>query len=333
MTKNQVQKRVERSQNLKVVQVNDETFYVESSGGKICYRVLLADEATEYTCGDFVRNVKADQNFKCKHILAVYNSVPLNEVNAANILEKKMPKLKEQFLINIKGKDFVLYSGLLDLAHQKGIMMITVNAVQLPNKENGNEAICKATVVSKTGEEFEEWGDANPKNVNPMIAGHILRMAATRAKARALRDFTNIGMTCLEELGDLNDVIGSNKSKPKASAPKQTAPAKSKPKKAVEKKETDKLSEETSTPEPKTAKPKKTRSAKSKKADDKKSENEQSEKTMSEAQKRAIFSLSRRRGISIDELENMSDEMFNMSVESLSNQNASAFIRSLQQAA
>ena len=56
-----------------------------------------------------------------------------------------------------------------------------------------------------------EWGDANPRNTNEKIVHHILRMAATRAKARALRDFTNIGMTCLEELGDFDEVIGPEK--------------------------------------------------------------------------------------------------------------------------
>ena len=77
------------------------------------------------------------------------------------------------------------------------------------------EAICRAVVESKDGEEFTEIGDANPKNVNKQIAEHVLRMAATRAKARALRDFTNIGMTCLEELGDLDSVIGAASPKPK----------------------------------------------------------------------------------------------------------------------
>jgi hypothetical protein len=34
-------------------------------------------------------------------------------------------------------------------------------------------------------------------------------MASTRAKARCLRDLDNIGITCLEELGDLSEVIGA----------------------------------------------------------------------------------------------------------------------------
>jgi hypothetical protein len=80
----------------------------------------------------------------------------------------------------------------------------------IPPKKMDLEGICKAIVESQDGSEFTEVGDANPKNVNKQIAEHVLRMAATRAKARALRDFTNIGMTCLEELGDLDSVIGAD---------------------------------------------------------------------------------------------------------------------------
>ena len=54
---------------------------------------------------------------------------------------------------------------------------------------------------------------------------------------------------------------------------------------------------------------------------------------MSEAQKSAIYNLSRRRGISVEELENMAMKTFNMSVENLTHENAVTFIRTLQQAA
>jgi len=114
-----------------------------------------------------------------------------------------------RFIKNLKGKDFVLYSGVLDQGHQIGIQSIQIEPVQYPTKENGYEGICKAIITSIDGRIFTEIGDANPKNVNAQVSAHVLRMAATRAKARALRDMTNIGMTCFEELTD-DSIIGSD---------------------------------------------------------------------------------------------------------------------------
>ena len=54
---------------------------------------------------------------------------------------------------------------------------------------------------------------------------------------------------------------------------------------------------------------------------------------MSEAQKRAIYKLSRRRGISVEDLEQMALDAYGLSVENLTSKDASAFIRNLQQAA
>ena len=54
---------------------------------------------------------------------------------------------------------------------------------------------------------------------------------------------------------------------------------------------------------------------------------------MSEAQKRAIYNLSRRRGVSVENLEEMSLEAYGVAVENLTSKDASAFIRNLQQAA
>jgi hypothetical protein len=54
---------------------------------------------------------------------------------------------------------------------------------------------------------------------------------------------------------------------------------------------------------------------------------------MSEAQKRAIYNLSRRRGISVEQLEQMVADAYGCDLENLTSSDASAFIRQLQQAA
>jgi hypothetical protein len=54
---------------------------------------------------------------------------------------------------------------------------------------------------------------------------------------------------------------------------------------------------------------------------------------MSEAQKRAIYNLSRRRGISVEEVENMATETYGVDLENLTSTDAASFIRTLQQAA
>ena len=212
MTEKEIQKRNEKSQALKVLRANG-NFFVESSEGMVLYKVT-PDGVGKYSCscGDYAKGVKNDFLFQCKHIRAVLNCVPNGEVEDGQFLERKRPKLDERFVKTIEGRDFVLYSGLLDLAHQKGLLKIEVDALQFPTKENGNFAICKATASSKFGEMFVDIGDANPTNCNAKVAKHLLRMASTRAKARALRDLDDIGMTCLEELGDLDEVLGEDAS-------------------------------------------------------------------------------------------------------------------------
>lgn len=122
-----------------------------------------------------------------------------------------MSKIDSRFIVNLKGKDFVTYEGLLDLAHQEGLISIDVELIQVPGKDNGDVAIAKA--VAKTKDKtFIDIGDAGANSVNSMIKPHVIRMASTRAKARALRDLTNIGMTAIEELGeDTEDKPKQNK--------------------------------------------------------------------------------------------------------------------------
>lgn len=115
--------------------------------------------------------------------------------------------MKREFIVERQGKNFVLYAGLLDLAHQQGLTSITAEVVQVPSEENSRVAICTATVtLEKDGvtRTFTEVGDAAPNNVSPQMQTCLIRMAATRAKARALRDAVNVGAAAMEELGEGN---------------------------------------------------------------------------------------------------------------------------------
>ncbi len=118
--------------------------------------------------------------------------------------------MKKEFIVERNGRSFVLYAGLLDLAHERGLRAITTTLVQVPSDLNGSVAIVHATVETSQGA-FTGLGDAAPDNVSRMMVPHLIRMAETRAKARALRDAVNVGVTALEELGDVDEAgMGSH---------------------------------------------------------------------------------------------------------------------------
>lgn len=104
-----------------------------------------------------------------------------------------------QWIVDLHGKKFVLYAGLLALAHQHGLTSLEA---EITTYVDGVIAIAKATAIFADGRRFSESADATPGNVTAKIRPHFVRMALTRAKARALRDALNIGMTALEELGE-----------------------------------------------------------------------------------------------------------------------------------
>jgi len=333
----ELQKRSEKSQNLRVIQVDETWFYVESDEGKICYKVCYAaEDQYSCTCGDFARGIKNDQNFKCKHVLAVASCVPNGEQEKAQFLERRKPKLDDRFITTIENKDFVLYAGLLDLAHQKGILKIDVDPIQIPTKENDHMAICRAIVVSKSGEVFSDVGDATPQNCHPRVAKHLLRMASTRAIARALRSMTNVGMTALEEIGDFGDIIDVKQEETRKvaqAAPKKIARADKKETKSIIDKVDNPDKKQEPAAQPSQENPPQTQAAPRTDGNGNgkgKSKQETTPK-ISSAQANAIANLSRRRGISVDELEKMSVDAYGVKVEHLSQKDASALIRQLQQ--
>jgi len=116
--------------------------------------------------------------------------------------------VKREFIVERQGRSFVLYAGLLDLAHSQGLRAIRTRLVQVPADDNALTAIVSAEVETDRGT-FSGIGDANPANVSRAMLTCTIRLAETRAKARALRDAVNVGVTAFEELGD-NDDFSAN---------------------------------------------------------------------------------------------------------------------------
>lgn len=132
--------------------------------------------------------------------------------------------MRDEFLITRQGKQYVLFAGLLDEAHTRGLKGIDTELIQVPDESNGNVAVVKATVRMEDDRVFSGIGDASPNNVGRNIAPHVIRMAETRAKARALRDAVNVGATALEELSDGDDAPPSESYNPAPRARSAAAP-------------------------------------------------------------------------------------------------------------
>ena len=129
----------------------------------------------------------------------------------------------------VGSKEVVTYPGLLSKAHEEGLQRIATKLLQVPSDENGRMAIAKALVETTKGR-FEGIGDACPDNVSSFIAPHLIRMAETRAKARALRDAVNIGVVSFEELdGDGLAANGHDLGSGAPPTPERPAPTETRP--------------------------------------------------------------------------------------------------------
>ena len=112
MVTTEIQKRNQKAQKLQVLETDDGQYFVESSDGKILYRVSIEDDQVSCMCGDFAKRSKNDSDFKCKHILAVFNALATGDITSGTFIEKVKPKLDERFIKSIKGREFCLYAGL-----------------------------------------------------------------------------------------------------------------------------------------------------------------------------------------------------------------------------
>ena len=120
-------------------------------------------------------------------------------------------------------REAVVYAELLSKAHEEGLKSIQTQLLLTPSDENGRLAIVKATVETERGH-YEGLGDADPGSVEDFLAPHLIRVAETRAKARALRDAVNCGVVSSEELDGVS-LDRSSRPGPGAPAPQSSRPA------------------------------------------------------------------------------------------------------------
>ena len=107
-------------------------------------------------------------------------------------LENKMP-----------GDERPLFRDLLDRAIGQGLRSVKTECIAYERGQDRHaffEAVVSMQMEDGKTEEFFGHGDSDDENTDPMIRPHYLRMAETRAIARALRWATNEGRTCVEEL-------------------------------------------------------------------------------------------------------------------------------------
>ena len=106
--------------------------------------------------------------------------------------------MDNKFIINLQGKEFVKFEGLLNEFHSNGGKSIKTEVLNI------DPFIVQATVEGENGL-YQGIGDANDENTGKLVAKHAIRMAETRAIARALRWYNNVGMCSSDELGGDNN--------------------------------------------------------------------------------------------------------------------------------
>jgi hypothetical protein len=152
------------------------------------------------TCKDFTEGQAPDG--WCKHRIA--RTLSLRTMEAAKAYQ--VPEVPEapasgvapQYLTSIHGKTFVQYAGLRMLAGQRGLTSLEVSPITV----TPDLAVFAATARFDNGQVWVEIGDATPTNVASHIKPHYIRMAATRAKARVLREALHVSLVAVEELAE-----------------------------------------------------------------------------------------------------------------------------------
>jgi hypothetical protein len=175
-----------------VVDLGDGNGPVRSRHGNPWYPVKGVCECQAAACGK-----------PCRHLQAW----KLSQHVAQKVQAQTLPAVVEptptpgsgidpRCITKVHGNDFVLYDGLLALAHERGLQSLVARFISVTD----TLALAEATATFAGGRTSTEAADSTPENVQFGVRPHFTRLALTRAQARAFRDALNIGMVAVEEL-------------------------------------------------------------------------------------------------------------------------------------
>jgi hypothetical protein len=176
--------------------LDDGTVQVGSSDPTRYYRLV----GSTCTCTDFTQE-RAPEGW-CKHRIAAGIQKRVQEMlpQSSRVETEASPEvptcIDPRFLTYLHGKPFIKYTGLLAIAHTKGLVSLKAHFISVTQEL----ALAEAEATFADGQTYSECADSTPQNVPAHIRPHYPRMALTRAKARALRDALNVAMVAVEEL-------------------------------------------------------------------------------------------------------------------------------------
>jgi hypothetical protein len=107
--------------------------------------------------------------------------------------------IDKKHIVQIQGKDFVTFNGVLDAAHKKGLKSLTLKEMTVTPEQ----VWCIAQVAFKDGTTFEATGSVNKANsAANMGAKWPVELAQTRAFGRAMRIGLNLEYNLQEEMDE-----------------------------------------------------------------------------------------------------------------------------------
>ncbi len=159
-----------------------------------------------FLIGEIWYNIKGDEGLFTearKTILKKGNEIEFQLVKGFavefKLLKEAPEEKKSNHIVDIKGKKFMTYEGLLEKAHKKAEgLNLSIVITDSWVSEDMKKAWCKVRLTAGAST-FDGFGSSTPENTGS-VTDHPVELCHTRAKGRALRDYLNIGQVMAEEL-------------------------------------------------------------------------------------------------------------------------------------